>query len=114
MTIINGKTPDKRLNTTWVRTIKVLFRGQNNIILKLLTCEDKILIPSKLQSYVLHWYHTYLLHPGMDIMEAMICQFFYWTGIIKSVCKEITNSDTCQRTKWTNKKYGKLPAKEAE
>ena len=93
---------------------KVLFCGQNNIILKLITYKDHILIPSKLQSYVLHWYHRYIFHSGMDIMKAMICQFFYWTGIRKSVWKEITNSDTCQRTKWINKKYGKLPAKEAE
>ena len=42
------------------------FRGIINIGLNLIKCEDKIVIPKKIQSYVLHWYHTYLLHPIMD------------------------------------------------
>ena len=44
---------------------KGYFCGGSNFDLKLITCKDKIVIPSKLQSYVLHWYHTYLLHPEM-------------------------------------------------
>ena len=53
------------------------FCGGINIDISLITCKDKIVIPSKIQSYVLHWYHTYLLHPGMDITEAMISHHFY-------------------------------------
>ena len=75
------------------------FRGGSNIDLNLITCKDTIFIPSKLKSYVLHWYHTYLLHPGMERMEAMICQYFYWPDIIYAVRKEVSNCDTCQRTK---------------
>ena len=55
--------------------------GVSIIYLKLITCKDKIVIPPKLQSYVVHWYHTYLLHPGMYRTEAMICQHFYWPDI---------------------------------
>ena len=75
------------------------FCGGNNIYLNLITCEDKIVIPPILQSYVLHWYHTYLLHPGMDRTEAMNIQHLYCHGIIKSVQKQVTNYDTCQRKK---------------
>ena len=50
------------------------FRGVSNIYIQLITCKEKIVILSKLQSYVVHWYHAYLLHPVMDITEAMICQ----------------------------------------
>ena len=53
------------------------FHGVSNSDLNLITCENKIVIPQKLQSYVLHWYHTYLLHPIMDREEAMICQHLY-------------------------------------
>ena len=53
------------------------FCGGCNIYLSLITCEDNISIPSILQSYVLHWYHTYLLHTLMDIMEAVIFQHLY-------------------------------------
>ena len=50
----------------------------------------------------------------MDITEAMIFQHLYWPDIRNAVWKEVTNCDTCERTKRSNKKYGKLPAKLAE
>ena len=87
------------------------FREGSNIDLNFITCEDKIVITEKIQSYVLHWYHTYLLHPGMDGTEAMICQHFYWPNIIDAVRKEVTNCDTFQHKKRSNREYVKLPAK---
>ena len=50
----------------------------------------------------------------MDITEAMICQLLYCLDIRYFVRKEVTNCDTFQRTKQSNKEYGKLPAKLAE
>ena len=47
---------------------KGYFRGGINTGLNLIACKYKIVIMSKLQSYVVHWYHTYLLHPGIDII----------------------------------------------
>ena len=44
----------------------------------------------------------------------MICQYLYWPGIREAVQTEVTVCDTCQRTKRSTKKYGKLPAKLAE
>ena len=66
---------------------------------------------SKIQSYVLHWYHTYLLHPEMDRTEVMILQHLYWPDIRNSVRREVTNCETWQRTKRSNIKYGTSPAK---
>ena len=63
------------------------FCGGSNSYFNLITCEDNIVILLKIQKYVSHWYHTYLLHPGMDQTEAMICQHFYWPGIIHAVRK---------------------------
>ena len=77
----------------------VLFCGEVNIYLNLITCEDNIVIPPIIQSCVFHWYHTYLLHPRMDLTEATIIQHFYWPGIRDAVWKEVTNFDTYQRTK---------------
>ena len=51
---------------------KDYFHGWTNININLLSCEDKIVIPPIIQSYVLHWYRTYLLHLVMIRMEAMI------------------------------------------
>ena len=47
-------------------------------------------------------------------MEEIICQHLYWPDIRDAVRKEVSNCDTCQRTKPSNKKYDKLPAKLAE
>ena len=92
--------------------IKYSFCGGRNII-ELVTYNDKIVIPQKLQKYVLKWYHTYLLHPGLDRTEAMICQHFYQLGIREAVQKEVTNCEVCQRTKQSIQN-GKLPAKLAK
>ena len=93
---------------------KGYFCGLSNVDINLITCEYKICIPSILQSYALYWYHTYLLHPVMDRIEVMIRHHLYWPRIIHVVRKEVTNCDTCQFTKRSSLKYGKLPAKEYE
>ena len=66
-------------------------------------CKDEFVIPSKLQSYVVHWYHTYLLHPGIDRTGAMICKHLYWPDIINAVRMEVSVFDSYQRTKLSNK-----------
>ena len=52
------------------------FHGESNIYLNLIKCEDNIVIPSIIQRYILHWYHTYLPHPGMDRMEDIFASIF--------------------------------------
>ena len=42
----------------------------------------------------------------------MIHQHFHWPHIREAVRKEFYNDDTCQRKKWSNEKYVKLPAEE--
>ena len=93
---------------------EVCFCGGSNIQLNLITFKDKFFILSILQSYVLNWYQMYLLHTVMDRMEAIICQHLYCPGIINSARKDVNNCDNFQCTKQSNKKYGKLPAKEVE
>ena len=59
-------------------------------------------------------YHTYLLHPGLDLTEATICQHLYWPGLKEAVYIEVTYCDTCQHKKRSIIKYGKIPAKLAQ
>ena len=66
---------------------RLLYKYKSNIDLKLIMCKDKIVITSILQSYVLHWDHTYILHPGMDRTEVTIIQHLYLPIIIKPVQK---------------------------
>ena len=90
---------------------KGYFRGGSNIDVRLITCKYKIVIPSKIQRYLLHWYHMYLLYPVTERMEEMICQHLYWPNIRYAVRKDVTNCGTCQRTKRSIRKYDKLPSK---
>ena len=69
----------------------------------------KIVIPEKLLKYILNWYNPYLLHPGMDCMEAIICQHLFWPGIRESIQSEVKNYDSCQRNEKLNKKMVKDP-----
>ena len=85
------------------------FHEGSNIYLNLIMCDDKIVIPSIIQSCVLHWYHAYILHTVMDRTEAIIIQHMYYPSIREAVRKEVTNGDTCKRTKRPKKKYGKFP-----
>ena len=56
----------------------------------------------------------YIINLGMYITEAMICKYLYQTLIRESVFKQGSHCDTFPRTKWSNKKCGKLPDKIAE
>ena len=47
----------------------------------------------------------------MDRTDVMIRQNLYWTNIRDATQKQVSNCDTCQFTKRSNKTYGKLPAK---
>ena len=60
------------------------------------------------------WYHTYLLHTGLDLTEAMIIQNVYWPDIKYDFYREVTYCDTYQCTKRSIIKYGELPAKITE
>ena len=84
---------------------KGYFWGGSYIDIKIITCKDNIFILSKLQSYLLYWYHTYLRHPGMVITEAMISQNLYWPDAIDDVHKKVTNCDNCQSTKRLKTKW---------
>ena len=93
-----------KISKTYIKTGSLY--GGDNIHINLIKCEDNIVTPLILQSYILHWCHTYLLHPGMDKTEAMIWQHLYCHVITKSVQKEVNNCDTSQHTKRSNIKYG--------
>ena len=56
----------------YITYYKGYFCGDSNKDLNLITYEDNIVITTKLQNYVLHWYHMCILHPGMDRTKANI------------------------------------------
>ena len=90
------------------------FHGGENTEIDLITKDEKIVIPEKLQRRIVEWYHTFLCHPGETRTELTIRQHFTFKGLkpmVKDVCSRCS---ICQKSKKHTKKYGKLPEKEAE
>ena len=90
------------------------FSKQNGSTIDLLCYSDRIVVPKVLQTKILEWYHYLLVHPGRDRTLKTIHQHFYWKGLANDVEKFCKKCPICQTTKVSKKKYGLLPAKEAE
>ena len=80
----------------------------------LICVNDKIVVPKTLQKRLVEWYHTQLCHPGETRTELTITQHFTWNNLRKTVKEVCSKCHTCQLTKRSDAKYGKLPAKIAE
>mgnify|MGYP002063500018 FL=1 len=80
----------------------------------LICYQGKIVIPEQLRKRVVTWYHTYLLHPGQNRTESTIEQHLYWPDMRTQIREICDKCPSCQINKRTYKKYGHLPAKEAE
>lgn len=91
---------------------KTVHEGGNTV--QLICHKDKIVIPVQLQQKVINWYHVMLVHPGADRTEQTIGQHFYWKGMQKDIRNFVSRCPTCQKYKIRTKKYGHLPAKQAE
>ena len=81
---------------------------------KLICYKNKIVVPKSLQVPLVKWYHTNLCHPGQTRTEETIKQHFYWLNLRETVVEVCGKCPICQLTKRHNKKYGKLPPKQAE
>ena len=106
------RTLINKLKTNKNYTLKTFRGGEKSYDLVLR--HDKIVIPSTLKRKVLEWYHTYLLHPGLNRTEETIRQHLWWKSLREDVQAHIKICDKCQRFKKQKKKYGHLPAKKAE
>ena len=81
---------------------------------ELVSHEGKIYVPAQLQTKVVAWYHEYLAHPGQTRLEATIRQVYTWPKLREHVHQYSRTCKKCQLNKKQRKKYGYLPAKEAE
>ena len=74
----------------------------------------RLVIPKRLQSRALQWYHHYLQHPGANRLEETLAQVFYWPGMRYQARKVAKKCKRCQKGKTRKRKYGHVPAKIAE
>ena len=80
----------------------------------LLTLNKRIVVPRSLQQRIIAWYHLYLRHTGQTRLEATIGQLYWWPSMNKDIMQHVKTCRECQKCKKVRKKYGHLPAKEAE
>ena len=81
---------------------------------ELLCHNGKILVPTVLQDRIVAWVHQYLVHPGQERMEKTIGQLFTWPNMRNSIRNYVKSCRQCQLCKAPTKKWGHLPAKQAE
>ena len=78
------------------------------------TADKRVVVPRKLQTRILAWYHLYLRHPGGARMYKTMEIGYWWKGMKADVDFTVKRCKICQRCKKSNsKKYGKLPPKDA-
>ena len=100
-------------NDTQMRKLKDL-EEINLEGIKLMAKDKKIYIPKILRSRIVAWYHLYLRHPGATRLEKTLRIAFWWPDVRRDVEAYTRKCHACQKNKKVRRKYGKLPAKEAE
>jgi hypothetical protein len=84
-------------------------------IRELICYDGKIVVPKKVQSRIIQWYHDYRGHPGINQTKGSIGQHLWWLKMWNQITNSVTICSICQLNKRkTSKKFGHLPAKEAE
>ncbi len=81
---------------------------------ELIIYNNKIVVPYTLRQKIIAWYHEYLVHPGSTRMEQTLRQTLTWPNMRKDIERYVKTCRQCQLCKKQRKKYGKLPAKQAE
>jgi hypothetical protein len=61
-----------------------------------ITYDNKIYIPQSLRKRIVWWYHTYLQHSGIALMEATLRQNLTWPNLKKDVEAAVKNCHECQ------------------
>ncbi|POM81556.1 Retrovirus Polyprotein [Phytophthora palmivora] len=77
----------------------------------LLSKAGQVIIPSPLRTAVLDFYHTALLHPGMNRMFLTMSNSVYWPGMRRAVESYVRVCPMCQTWKRSPNQYGLLPEK---
>ena len=76
---------------------------------EIITYEDRIYVPQKLQKRTLEWYHHFLNHPGGDRLYKTLNRVCYWKGMASQATSFCRRCPECQKHKPRKRKYGHLP-----
>ena len=66
---------------------------------ELICLNDKIVIAKSQQQHIVEWYHTFLLHPGINRTEETIAQHLWWPNMRNHITNFVLTCESCQRNK---------------
>ena len=81
---------------------------------ELMTHNGKTVIPKSLQQKTVNWHHGYSCHPGETCTKQTIWLHCHWQNMQNDIHDCCKKCHLCQVTKWSQKKHGHAPPKEAE
>jgi transposase InsO family protein len=68
-----------------------------------------IRVPPSLRTKILDWFHSMLMHPGIQQMEETLKMNFDWPGMTSDAFWYVQGCPECQRFKKQRKNYGDVP-----
>ncbi len=75
---------------------------------------SRIIVPATLTKRLMEWYHTNLIHPGVNRLYNTLRQHFTWPNMLNDIRAYIKVCGPCQKAKRGLKGYGKVPLKDPE
>ena len=74
--------------------------------------KSRIIVPQALTKRLLEWYHTNLVHPGVERLYNTLRQHFIWPKTLEEIRAYTKRCGPCQKGKRGLKGYGKIPVKD--
>ena len=76
--------------------------------------QSRIIVPQTLTKRLLEWYHTNLVHPGVERLYNTLRQHFTWPRMLADIRAYTRKCGPCQKGKRGLKGYGKVPLKDVK
>jgi len=76
--------------------------------------EQKIVVPKSLQQQLTLWYHTQLIHPGVERLYNTLKQHYVWPKMKETIAITLRSCDACQKAKRGGRGMGLIPLKDTE
>jgi len=76
--------------------------------------EQKIVVPKSLQQQLTLWYHTQLIHPGVERLYNTLKQHYVWPRMKETIAITLRSCDACQKAKRGGRGMGLIPLKDTE
>ncbi|CAB9522987.1 Transposon Tf2 [Seminavis robusta] len=76
--------------------------------------DHRIIVPAALTQRLMEWYHTTLVHPGVNRLYNTLRQHYTWPKMLEQIRTYIRSCHACQLGKRGMRGYGKIPLKDTE